>query len=99
MGISGFFYWLNSVQEYQADDGWNYLDTLKKWVDAGKNTADTSFIDGASGIVNRGCYNPPACGTGELDGAKFRSDNFAKVLGAIKMSAALTSFEGEEINV
>lgn len=90
--ISGFFYWLNSVQTYQADDGWVYLEKLKSWVDSGMSTADTSFIDGASGIVNRGCYNPPACGTGELDGAKFRSDNFKTVLGAMKLSA---SFDDE----
>ena len=38
----------------------------KKWVDNGMNTGDASFINGASGIVNRGCHNPPNCGTGEL---------------------------------
>jgi len=84
--ISGFFYWLNSVQGYKADDGWTYLDELKKWTDAGMNTADSSFIDGASGIVNRGCYNPPACGTGELDGGEFRAANFKTVLQAMKVA-------------
>jgi len=80
---------LNSVQGYSADDGWTYLDELKKWVDAGMNTGDTSFIDGASGIVNRGCYNPPACGTGVLDGAKERSGNFATVLNAMHVAGLL----------
>ena len=39
----------------------------------------TAFIDGVSGIVNRGCHNPP-CGTGALDGGIDRSQNFNKVL-------------------
>merc|ERR1712039_870792 len=91
--ISGFFYWLNSVQSYQADDGWNYLGELKKWSDAGMDTSDTSFIDGASGIVNRGCYNPPACGTGQLDGGEFRAANFKKVLTAMKFSGVMSEVE------
>jgi predicted chitinase len=90
--ISGFFYWLNSVQTYAdktAGEEWEYLTELKKWVDAGMSTADTSFIDGASGLVNRGCWNPPACGTGELDGGVERAANFAKVLGAMKIAGLL----------
>jgi len=58
-------------------------------VDAGMSTADTSFINGASGLVNRGCWNPPACGTGELDGGVERAANFAKVLGAMKIAGLL----------
>lgn len=41
--------------------------------------SDMSFIDAVSGIVNRGCHNPP-CGTGPLDGAYERKENFIKVL-------------------
>merc|ERR1712032_773963 len=74
--IAGYFYWLNAVQDYDSG-GWNYMDQLKAWVDNGASLSDTSFIDGASGIVNRGCHNPPACGTGVLDGAGDRRDNFA----------------------
>jgi len=84
--ISGFFYWLNSVQDYADADGWSYLTELKKWTDAGMNTADTSFIDGASGIVNRGCYNPPACGTGDLDAGDERANNFKTVLKAMHLA-------------
>jgi len=80
--VAGFFYWLNSVQPYAADD-WVYLDELQKWVDGGMSTSDTAFIDGASGIVNRGCHNPPNCGTGELHAADKRADNFKKVLNAM----------------
>merc|ERR1712048_155090 len=88
--ISGFFYWLNSVQPYSDEkDGWNYITELKKWVDAGMNVGDKSFIDGASGIVNRGCHNPPACGTGELDGEVERANNFKTVLNAMKLSGLL----------
>lgn len=89
--IAGFFYWLNSVQTYQDKDGWNYLTELKKWVDAGMNTGDKSFINGASGIVNRGCYNPPNCGTGELDGGAERAANFETVLKAMKYAGLMDS--------
>lgn len=80
--VAGFFYWLNSVQPYEKG-GWNYIAELKKWVDAGRDKSDTSFIDGASGIVNRGCHNPPNCGTGELHGRSNRVTNFKKVLTAL----------------
>lgn len=83
--VAGLFYWLNAVQTYDTG-GWNYIDRLKKWVDAGMQLADTSFIDGASGIVNRGCHNPPACGTGPLDAGAKRSDNFAKVITAMGLA-------------
>ncbi|CAJ1340517.1 unnamed protein product, partial [Effrenium voratum] len=63
--VAGMFYWLNAVQPYNSG-GWNYKTELKKWVDGGMKMSDTSFINGASGIVNRGCHNPPNCGTGEL---------------------------------
>lgn len=80
--IAGIFYWLNSVQPYIAP-GWQYFDELKSWVDNGMNTNDAGFIDGASGIVNRGCHNPPNCGTGELHGTQERRANFKKVLQAM----------------
>merc|ERR1719246_303714 len=52
--IAGYFYWLNSVQSYVDKDGWVYLTKLKEWTDAGMNTADESYINACSGIVNRG---------------------------------------------
>jgi predicted chitinase len=80
--VAGFFYWLNAVQPYSSG-GWNYMDELKKLVDGGMTQADVSFINGASGIVNRGCHNPPNCGTGELHGGSARVNNFRKVLRAM----------------
>jgi hypothetical protein len=91
--IAGFFYWLNSVQSYVDKDGWRYMDKLKKWTDAGMKLEDTSYIDACSGIVNRGCYNPP-CGGNPLDGGKERAANFAAVLKAMKLAG-----EGESIVV
>eukprot|EP00569_Conticribra_weissflogii_P000939 CAMPEP_0171353700 /NCGR_PEP_ID=MMETSP0878-20121228/44328_1 /TAXON_ID=67004 /ORGANISM="Thalassiosira weissflogii, Strain CCMP1336" /LENGTH=590 /DNA_ID=CAMNT_0011859655 /DNA_START=272 /DNA_END=2042 /DNA_ORIENTATION=- len=76
--IAGLFYWMESVQTYNVD-GWDYLTELRSFVEGGMT--GTSFIDAVSGIVNRGCHNPP-CGTGELDGRMERSDNFNKVLDA-----------------
>ena len=53
--IAGEFYWMESVQGYN-EGGWDYLTELRKFVDGGMT--GTAFIDGVSGIVNRGCHNP-----------------------------------------
>ena len=53
--IAGEFYWVESVQSYN-EGGWDYTTELKKFVEGGMT--GTSFIDGVSGIVNRGCHNP-----------------------------------------
>ena len=58
--IAGMFYWMESVQPYNSD-GWDYRSELIKFVDAGM--VGTSFIDGVSGIVNRGCHNPVSTST------------------------------------
>jgi len=74
--VAGMFYWMESVQSYD-EGGWRYIDELAKFVEGGME--GTSFIDSVSGIVNRGCHNPP-CGTGAVDGGYERSQNFKKVL-------------------
>lgn len=53
------------------------MDELKEFVDNGLQ--GTAFIDSVSGIVNRGCHNPP-CASGGVDGMWERSSNFVKVL-------------------
>merc|ERR1712210_448689 len=55
---------------------------LRNWTDAGMNIADESYINACSGIVNRGCYNPP-CGGNPMDGGKERAANFATVMKAL----------------
>merc|ERR1712227_373478 len=77
--VAGFFYHLNAVQPYNHD-GWNYYDELIAYVDSGMNT--NSFIDGVSGIVNRGCHNPD-CGSGALHAKNERRKNFEDVLKAM----------------
>jgi len=77
--VAGLFYWMSSVQPYDQG-GFRYVDRLRAFVDGGMT--DDSFIDGVSGIVNRGCHNPPACGTGPLDGGDERRANFQKALAA-----------------
>lgn len=52
--IAGQFYWIESVQDYNVG-GWDYRTELRKFVDGGM-TGD-GFINGVSGIVNRGCHN------------------------------------------
>lgn len=74
--IAGLFYWMNSVQNYESD-GWQYETALKEFVSGG--LSDDSFINAVSGIVNRGCHNPP-CATGSVDGGTERLENFERVL-------------------
>jgi hypothetical protein len=45
-----------------------------------------SFINAVSGIVNRGCHNPP-CAAGPVDGESDRSSNFLKVMKELKLVA------------
>jgi len=92
--IAGFFYWLNSVQSYVDADGWKYMTKLREWTAAGMDISDRSYIDAASGIVNRGCYNPP-CGGNVLDGADKRNANFVKVLKAMGLSASVQADEAQ----
>jgi len=77
--IAGFFYWMESVQAYDVG-GWNYQAQLRAFVDGGM--AGDSFINSVSGIVNRGCHNPP-CATGALHAGPKRVANFKKVLSAL----------------
>ena len=81
--VAGMFYWMESVQTYDSA-GWNYMDELHKFVDEGMTNMD--FIDSVSGIVNRGCHNPP-CGTGELHSREERQENFVKVLAEFEDAA------------
>lgn len=46
---------MESVQSYNVD-GWDFTTELRKFVEGGMT--GTGFIDGVSGIVNRGCHNP-----------------------------------------
>jgi len=79
--IAGFFYWMESVQSYNQQ-GWYYLAELHKFVDEGMT--NTNFIDAVSGIVNRGCHNPP-CATGNVDGLQQRRGYFDSVLRAMSL--------------
>merc|ERR1739848_94668 len=75
--IAGYFYWMESLQSY-SDDGWDYITELHKFVDGGMT--GYAFIDAVSGIVNRGCHDPPCPPNGDVDGKADRRANFVKVL-------------------
>jgi hypothetical protein len=45
---------------------------------------ESSFINAVSGIVNRGCHNPP-CAAGPVDGEFNRLSNFLKVTKVLKL--------------
>jgi hypothetical protein len=86
--IAGLFYWVESVQSYNVD-AWDYITKLHEYVDGG--FVDTSFIDAVSGIVNRGCHNPP-CGTlGVVDGNSDRRENFRKVMAVFNSSQDIST--------
>ena len=82
LAAAGFFYWISDVQQYD-DGGWNYINELHKFVESGM--VGDEFINAVSGIVNRGCHNPP-CGTGELDGGPERAKNFFDVIAEMEFS-------------
>ena len=67
---------MSSVQDYD-ERGWQYRTALRAFVDGGMT--DSAFIDSVSGIVNRGCHDPP-CDTGPVDGGDERRTNFDSVL-------------------
>jgi predicted chitinase len=81
--IAGMFYWVEELQSYNAGS-WNYINELKKFVDGGMQ--GNGFINAVSGIVNRGCHNPP-CAAGPVDGESERSSNFLKVLKELSLVA------------
>jgi len=76
--IAGLFFWMNSVQSYKHEE-WAYEDQLRAFVDGGMNS--NSFIDGISGIVNRGCHSN--CPTGPVLKMEQRRSNFYTVLQAM----------------
>ena len=77
------FYWLKGVQGYKLNT-WNYFTELKAYAAAGiKNPeSDGGFIAAISGIVNRGCHNPP-CAAGSVDGGSDRAKHFQETLKAL----------------
>jgi hypothetical protein len=74
--IAGLFFWGNNVQAYEKK-GWKYKERLKAFVDSGLK--DPAFIDGVSGIVNRGCHDAP-CGGGPAHEVDKRRANFEALL-------------------
>jgi hypothetical protein len=75
----------DDIQNYDKD-GWYYITELHKFVNGGMS--DMSFIDSVSGIVNRGCHNPP-CATGEVDGLLDRRANFESILAAVGLPSVV----------
>ena len=75
---------MKELQRYDRD-GWSYMNKLSDFVNGGMK--DMSFIDAVSGIVNRGCHNPP-CATGSVDGLQERRNNFQKVLRVFQLPSS-----------
>jgi hypothetical protein len=78
------FYWVEELQLYNVG-GWNYITELRKFVDYGMKNGN-SFINAVSGIVNRGCHNPP-CAAGQVDVESDRSSHFLKAMKELKLVA------------
>lgn len=78
--VAGLFYWMNSVQTFSSA-GKSFMTELRAFVDGGMT--GTAFIDGVSGVVNRGCWSATACPAGAVDGVDDRRKNFDTVLRAM----------------
>lgn len=81
--VAGLYYYMTEVQPWNSG-GYNYLAKLRAFVDTGMRQADRGFIDGVSGIVNRGCA-ATTCNTGPVDGLDQRAQNFRIVLQSMKL--------------
>ena len=88
-------FWVSEVQGYPSSastgkEEWDFKTEItaflnnKEHLRNAKLGQDWGFIHNISGIVNRGCINPP-CGTGELDGGCKRALNFSKILKIFKL--------------
>eukprot|EP00984_Skeletonema_dohrnii_P002873 scaffold976_cov102-Skeletonema_dohrnii-CCMP3373.AAC.12 len=93
--VAGFFYWVNSLQSYKSG-GWDYTTELHKFVENGM--VGDAFINAVSGIVNRGCHNPP-CGTGPVDGGAERSANFRKTVRLVNISSSAAFLDYSAIDI
>ena len=92
--VAGFNYWLESVQTSQKDDSLDWKG-FKAMLEAADNsvkgdqsktdpTSDfKAFVDGCSGLVNRGCPSSKNCPSGAVDHADFRLACSHKVLGIL----------------
>ena len=92
--VAGFNYWLESVQTSQKDDSLDWKG-FKAMLEAADNsvkghqsktdpTSDfKAFVDGCSGLVNRGCPSRDSCPSGAVDHADFRLACSQKVLGIL----------------
>lgn len=82
--IAGLFYFMTEVQPTDsAAYSYNYISKLKAFVDGGMLASDTGFIDGVSGLVNRGCPAASCPSSGAVDGLADRRANFRTVLAAM----------------
>jgi len=58
--VTSMFEWTERVQSYDDGKGWNYMKKLKEFVDGG--FIDNDFIIASSGILTKGCHEPPCDG-------------------------------------
>lgn len=90
--VTSMFDWMERVQSYDDTIGWNYVRKLKDFVDGG--LVDFEFLESTSGILNKGCHDPPCVGSGpKISGgygaglvhlAEERVTNFQQILIALE---------------
>jgi hypothetical protein len=82
----GLFEWVDRIQAYDQD-GWNYIDELKAFVDGGYT--DFDFVDHVSSILNLGCHSPPCTGISptatEAHNQRDRNDVFQRFLNQLRV--------------
>lgn len=72
--ITGFFEWIDRVQNYPD---WDYIAALHRYVDGGMK--DDSFIETVTSIFTRGCHYP-GCSLLQVTQLDARKENFKLVL-------------------
>ncbi|KAL7532158.1 hypothetical protein ACHAXR_009762, partial [Thalassiosira sp. AJA248-18] len=90
--VTSMFEWTERIQSYDDKKGWNYMRKLKEFVDHG--LIDFEFLEATSGILTKGCHDPPCVGSGsKINGgwgsgdvhlAEERVKNFQTILIALE---------------
>ena len=90
--VTSMFEWTERIQSYDDKKGWNYIRKLKEFVDHG--LVEFEFLEATSGILTKGCHNPPCLGSspkkqggwgsGDVHLAEERVKNFQTILLALE---------------
>ena len=103
--IVALFEWVERIQSYNDDNGWNYMEQLHAVMEGDLlndlKFEQNHFIDAVGGIVHQGCPSPP-CDKDNLQRvhlARERKANFKVVLEALELPVRGAIFREMELHL